>query len=427
MQASARPIRTATLAVRTLLHVGCDDGRQLTLATHEQGNSLARIGGYIAEVLERERGWEVEVLVGKDYNAASNIERVANGEVDLALTSTILPPEREYNVATLLPLYQEILVLLFDPSIGEPASLQELLDGRRVGVGPRELQHSSVVLEILEGFGVARDRFTPVYTPLGEMRITSGKMDAFITLLGTGPARIRSELAAGMQLFSFDDVELANRGSRVDGFLLRNPAYQSFILPKNAFGRYPSEPVLTLEAMVTLVAHEDLPASVAYDIVESLIGNTNRLARRDPLLWRRSTSIDESTLNFPLHSGTRYFLNRDEPSFLERFAEVIALGVSLVVLSLGAMRSANEILRRRRKGRIDGYYRAVQEIEQRGGGCPEELGERLRELKELESRALDQLQAERLDANASFSIFLDLVRSTTARIEAEFTRRSGKG
>ena len=285
-----------------------------------------------------------------------------------------------------------------------------------MGVGPRELRHSEAILEIFEGFGVSRESFTPVFTPLGEMRLDTGVMDVFATFLGADLSRIRDQIRRGGKIFSLDDYRLDGKGSRVDGFVLRNPDYHSIVIPKNALGAYPQEPVLTLALTVVLVTSKHTPDTLVYDVAETVLENAHTLSRRNPLLGFLSRRMNEMHLNAPLHEGTKQYLNRDQPSFLEKYAEVIALMVTIGVLAVGAAGSANKFWKRRMKDRIDVYYQGVQDVEERVAAGALEAAEAEKELFELRRRAVVQLQQEKLVVDESFSIFLSLVHSSLSRL-----------
>lgn len=119
------------------------------------------------------------------------------------------------------------------------------------------------------------------------------------------------------------------------------------------------------------------------------------------------------------------YLNRDQPTFLERYAELVALLFSVAVVLLGAAGSVMRMLRRTKKDRIDVYYQKVQDVEQRLLDSEDDVRAAQRELEQLKALAVQQLQEERLQANESFSIFLDLLHHQVARLEKRLGRASG--
>ena len=395
----------------------CGQPTEFTLATHREETVLAEIGRHLASVLERANGWQVEPLTGEHFDVRKNIGLVAAREVDFAITSSAVPTEDTVGVRTVLPLYPEILIVLYHESVGSPRSLEELVRGRRVGVGPQELLHSTMMLSLLRDFGFASDTFEPVYTPLSEMSVHDERMDVLLTFVGADRSRLETEIRRGARIFSFDDPQLQGRGSTVDGLLLKRPNLQSFVIPKNTFDRFPRDPVLTLSVTVTVITSSETSDAVVFDLVSGILENAHVLSQRNPLLGFLTGQIDEARLNFPLHEGTRQYLNRDQPSFLERYAEVIALLITLTVLGFGILRTGRTMLRRRKKERIDLHYERVQEIAARSHPDEESRREGQRELRELRARAVEQLRDERLPADESFTILLDLIQQALNELE----------
>lgn len=290
-------------------------------------------------------------------------------------------------------------------------------------MGPEDVPYSRVTLEMIEEFGVDPAEFTTVFHPLDHVEVGTGITDVVFTYVGASPEKVEAQIREGARVFSFDDASLDGKGSRVDGLLLRHPRLRSFVIPRNTFDRYPEEPVLTVAVTITLVTRESMDEGVVFDLVSAVFDRSSYLFERHPLLGFLSVDMERMALNFPLHEGTLQYLNRDQPTFIERYAEVLALAFSVGVVLLGAASSVSRMLRRRKKDRIDVYYERVLEIaarraergdgdEDRGGDGTEgavEAAARRREPEELRERAVRQLRDERLEASESFSIFLDLV------------------
>ena len=409
------------------LMASCDRQKDLSLATHRPETALAAIGEHLAEVLSANDKLTVSALAGPEYSGTNNKALVEQGKVDLAISTSVLAVEKNSDIRTVLPLYPEIIVVMFHPSLGEPASLIELLRDRRVGVGPDNNLHSEFIIQMLADFGVPRSEYTPVFSPVDEMRISTGKMDVFITIAGANRTRIEEEIRSGAKLFSLDDYRLAGLGSRVDGYLLHHPGLQSYIIPKNSIEQFPEEPILTLAIPITLIAHKDMPAETVYEIVETILSNASYLAHRDPMLGFLSYRFDTTRLAYPLHEGTQRYLRRDEPGFLERYAELMALLVTLLLLTFGAVSSAGRVIRHRKKNRIDNYYQAVEAISKQTTNDSEGLRQGLTMLADLKSRAVEQLRHETLQADESFSIFLAMVHDTSNRFQQKLRDRADIG
>jgi hypothetical protein len=173
--------------------------------------------------------------------------------------------------------------------------------------------------------------------------------------------------------------------------------------------------LVTIGTDTLLVTRKDTPERVIYELTRTLLEQKPRLTAVAPQLFRDvNESFDPLDLSFPLHSGARRYINRDEPSLLERYAETINLLVYLTFLLLTGLLGLARWRSRRKKDRIDTFYRRVLAIRERAEGeDPERL---LEELIALENEAFESLIAERLAANESFRIFTDLMTRTRAEL-----------
>ena len=112
-------------------------------------------------------------------------------------------------------------------------------------------------------------------------------------------------------------------------------------------------------------------------------------------------------LSFPLHSGSRRYMERDEPGMLERYAETINMLVYLFFVVLTGGFALARVHSRRKKDRIDEFYSRVMAIRMRAMNEPH--GPLLFELQQLELEAFGSLIAEKLAADESFRIFIELL------------------
>lgn len=129
-------------------------------------------------------------------------------------------------------------------------------------------------------------------------------------------------------------------------------------------------------------------------------------------------SIEPARLQFPPHDGAAQYFNRNEPGFLVRYAEVIGLGVSLLVAAYGLLRAGKKWLKQRQKDRIDAYYLELNRLLDR---MLEPLDEAelvsiQKRLQAIRSAALHQLAAERLLPDESFRIYQTVLAEAGAQV-----------
>jgi hypothetical protein len=175
--------------------------------------------------------------------------------------------------------------------------------------------------------------------------------------------------------------------------------------------------VLTLSVDTLLVTRKDVSVELIYLLTKTLFEHKPRFMAIAPSLFSAvNTSFDHMDLNFPLHPGARRYLERNEPSFLERYAETINMLVYVVFLLITGFLTAARWNAHRKKDRIDSFYtRAFAIRKQAQSGNCRELK---KQLFELEDEAFASLINEKLAANESFRIFTDLL----ARIHSEIDR-----
>ena len=128
-------------------------------------------------------------------------------------------------------------------------------------------------------------------------------------------------------------------------------------------------------------------------------------------------NFDRYSLSFPLHSGARRYLARDEPSTLERYAETINMLVYLFFVLLTGGFGLARLLSRRKKDRIDKFYSKVMAIRMRAMDEPH--ASLLFELQQLELEAFESLISEKLAADESFRIFVELLTRAIAELDAK--------
>ena len=119
-------------------------------------------------------------------------------------------------------------------------------------------------------------------------------------------------------------------------------------------------------------------------------------------------STVNATLSFPLHQGSLNYLNRDEPSFFERYAELIGVSITIIVLFSGGLLRIRTYLRQRKKDKIDVYYQRLLDLKYAFYENEIQLPALYKKLEETRNKAFTGLIKEELSADSSFMIFMNL-------------------
>jgi hypothetical protein len=213
------------------------------------------------------------------------------------------------------------------------------------------------------------------------------------------------------RFLSFGTPENIGTGAAIDRAVLLNPRVSPFVIPVGTYGDIPEEPVVTLAVDKLLVSRPGLDAAVVYDLIAEIRRLQPALAARRPMLFRRLTEeFDAATSTFVLHPGSQAFTQRDAPTFYERYSGVAEVLVTLVIGLISGGYAVIQIYNRRRKNRIDGFYKDVMairdSIDERSPAA--ERAAAVERVRTLQNTAFEMLIKEKLAADESFRIFVTL-------------------
>ncbi|HEU4409464.1 MAG TPA: TAXI family TRAP transporter solute-binding subunit [Polyangiaceae bacterium] len=388
----------------------------LRIATGFAGGTALPVGRALAEVLREELPWAPAAAL-ETAGGVRNAELVEAGEVELGLVPNNAPGGP--SLRTLAPLYDEVLHVIVRDGLG--AGDLGALRGRRVNIGQAGSATERLAKALFSHFRVDERALALSYLTHdeGADAFARGELDAVLMLTGLGaPAAARLLARPDARLLSFGDP--LDPGSAIAGVRVGVPYLTPVSVPAQTYGPQPREPVGTLGVHLLLVARASLPDEVAFRVTKAVFEHKARLAEREPSLVGLRESFDRAGLRFAPHPGASQYYRRDEPPFILAWADTISLAITLALLGWSALAAVRAQRTRARKHRVDVYYadvqRASESIERARG--EDELGALRRQLHAIRRRAFADLMAERLDANESFTIFQDYLRSELLEVEA---------
>jgi len=196
---------------------------------------------------------------------------------------------------------------------------------------------------------------------------------------------------------------------------LLNPRLRPFVIPIGTFGDLTPEPVLTVAVDTLLVARSDMDSTVIYDLYREMLRLRPALFSARPELFQPiDDNITRSNLAFSLHPGALAYIKRDEPTLIERYSGVGEVVVALMVALVSASVALIKIYRLRRKNRLDKFL--VEVIDIRNSVTPQSSGDdraaAIAKIRELQDYGFEQLVNEKLAADESFRIFIELTNDT---------------
>lgn len=247
------------------------------------------------------------------------------------------------------------------------------------------------------------------------MRSTSPILVMFVLFLSVSCSKFSNDELA---LLKVTEVGV---GSSVEGLNLIFPYLYPFILPKSFYNGEPEKPVLTSAFPDILVARSDLDNSTVYEVTEALIDNRARLIQHDNIYNLLDKDYGNQQFSFPFHTGAIKYPNRKKPSIWMQYAKIIWPFVSMLALLIGALASVHNRIRQRKKIRIETIYFSLLKIRQQAFDKPDESEKDrlMKELQGLRSSAFDALMHNKLVANESFSIFLNLYHEVMQEINSK--------
>jgi TRAP-type uncharacterized transport system substrate-binding protein len=358
----------------------------------------------LAEIIGDQTGLEItqaEVEPGRDPVAA-----IRDREADLALVEnsvTFLP-----GIRAVIPVYESVLHIANDPDY-EPADTESPLRGASFYVA-----NGSVAGRAFVELVIKRQELS-----LDDVQITAefvaGETDFIIYFGPIDPGNV-NWMRPGYVLGSLDNELNPKRKFYEEAISYNAPRLTPKVIPAFTYDLPGNEePLLSVSVDTLLVTHKDISEAAIYELARVLLEQKTRFTAIAPQLFAGiNESFDPLDLNFPLHRGARAYLERDDPGFIERYAETINMLVYVSFLMISAVLAFARWRDRVKKDRIDVFYARVLVIRDEPGKRTAE--ERLAELDALEREAFESLISEKLSANESFRIFTDLLRQTREEI-----------
>jgi hypothetical protein len=383
------------LVCMAVAFAGCDfykPQKSFRFAVPKNDYMYTNMFGHIKPVLEQ-NGYEISVVYTDRDMEANRL--VAEGKADLAFVNNVsshiveaLGKESE-QLRTVLPLTERALLGFSRKASFGPQSVHEIFENKTLGVEILHGEGHGNIAEMLSRAHVDNVKFVQGNQAAYDVRIFWG------SLYGK---RALTMLDSGWHAISFGP-------EWIDFQTMSDPALQAVTLPAMP-GDPHSETVHTVATTAVLIVNKDVGENAVYQLAETLLQGKLGLVRQDPMYHSITEAIDRETLLYPLHEGTSSYLRRDTPSFLERYADSLALVLSGIALLYGFVQALKNYMRQIKKERIDEYFLEFLDIRSKGDLQP---GEQIHKLNDLLQRALLQMTNEKMD-KGDFHIFARLIQ-----------------
>jgi TRAP-type uncharacterized transport system substrate-binding protein len=382
------------LIAMVLIVIGCDIAnpqRSFRLAVPENDYFYNRMATHLKPFLEN-NGYKIEIV-----HAATSIEAnrmVSMGEADLTFInnhSNEISKKlgvKAGELRTVMPLATRLFFAFSKNALPDTATAKELFENKRIGI---ELLNGEEQMNI--------ERFFTRTKIDGTRVVAVNDNPDVIIFWGTFYGqRVAKYLEQGWYPFSFKE-------NWIEFLTLNDPALRPFTLPAVP-GQDKSIRIHTLATESVLVANQTLGENAIYELAQVVFQHKLELMNADLMYRSIDESFDQKTLLFPLHEGTVSYLRRDQPTFFERYADTIALVLSILAVMYGAIQTIRNTIARRKKEQVDMYFLDFLEIRSDKSMT---LDQKVRRLDGLFQRAVEQMTNEKLE-KSDFHILSRLIQ-----------------
>jgi uncharacterized protein len=213
---------------------------------------------------------------------------------------------------SIFSLYPQTINLVATKSSGIK-SLKDL-KGARINLGAKgsgELGNALDILKILK-LDPHKDIQSSYYSVSKMLKqFEKGYLDAFFYTIGY-PSSVLSRAA---KLQSARQIPLEG----IDSFLIKNPYYQTVLVPDNAYPNMlnSNERLESIGVMTTVLTTTDIPEAIIYKFTKAIFDNLDELKAEHSVLHKLNKLEMLKGLSAPLHPGAkRYF---EETGLLDEY------------------------------------------------------------------------------------------------------------
>lgn len=343
-------------AAALVLWLGGRERPELTLAAGSATSETYRLAEAIAEELN-EADSKLRVKVFETGGSIENMELLETGQVDLAMTqSNVDLPEEALGIALLYPDAYH-LVVRSDANIHHFSDLR----GQRVAIPQASsAQHGSFWF-VADHYGLTEADFRalPMSSAAANFAMLQGQIDAVFRVRAPGNPAIRELIRSG-------EIALVPI-HQADALHLKQPVLRAGEIPKGSYRGYPPLPLEHLPTAVTdrlLVAHEDLPAEIAYRFTRDIFEARSDLVARFALAGQMAPLGEDADSAIPAHPGARRYFDREKPGLLTQHARLASAMLYLVVIVGSGMIALRARWLRSRRLRMGDFNERLMQIAQ---------------------------------------------------------------
>lgn len=381
----------------------CDHKYKLRMLVPDESKDVM---DKIANEINDHSKFEIYVFVEDSLTEVKAIDKVLDGEYDMTIVdNTIDYRKSKETIKTVIPFFHEVLVILSRHNLDQ-SKIDSLLKSGDFLILSKEVEELDFYKRIIPdytGDTTFNYRLEDHYNIEKDLEIN--ELLLFFT------HKDNKELGDLLYnkkafIYSLDAIDSKGNGSFIEGFCREYKKTTPFILSRHAFGVVLEKPVYTLAVHELLVSTTELSTEVVYDLIETIHHHHIVKLFESSNSYTFEVNQQDINLSFPFHTGTIDYLNREKPSFIERYSEFMGFLLSAFVLLIGLSASLKSTINRRKKDRMDEYYKELLQLKEQFETLDVTVLDK--QLRELQKRVFQLLINEKLSANNEFLIFMML-------------------
>ena len=308
------------------------------------------------------------------------------------------------DVSAIAPLYPQILHILHRKGY-RPANFSELVTGKKIYAGSPSSGSFRITQDLIQDFHVDSNNieFVDVFNLFNA--------DVIILFTGLMSSAEFTDLQ-DFEFYSFDESKTNDsEESIVDAICLRHPEFKPYVLPRLIYGDFTLKPVITISNEALLVCKKELNEELVYTISQSIHENNQMFSQISPLLFQGiNEEYDIQSLSFSLHKGARNYLERNEPSLLEKNSNLIGIVLTVLFAIVSGIYSLYKYRKIQKKDKIDVYYEQLIKLRLQITKLDNETEVEaiITKISAMQNETIGLVVDEKLSANDSFLVFLKL-------------------
>jgi len=381
----------------------CDHKYKLRMLVPDESKDVM---DKIASDINDHSKFEIYVFVEDSLTEVKAIDKVLDGEYDMTIVdNTIDYRKSKKTIKTVIPFFHEVLVILSRHNLNQ-SKIDSLLKSGDFLILSKEVEELDFYKRIIPdytGDTTLNYRLEDHYNIEKDLEINE-----LLLFFTNKDNKELGDLLYDKKayIYSLDEPNTKGNGSFIEGFCREYKKTTPFILSRHAFGVVLEKPVYTLAVHELLVSTIELTTEVVYDLIETIHHHHIVKLFESSNSYTFEVNQQDINLSFPFHTGTIDYLNREKPSFIERYSEFMGFVLSAFVLLIGLSASLRSTINRRKKDRMDEYYKELLQLKEQFETL--EVNALDKQLRDLQKKVFQLLIDEKLSANNEFLIFMML-------------------